>query len=142
VIILDVNLLIYAIDRDSPNHKKARAWLEQTLSGTQEVGLPWVVMLAFLRVTTRHAIMRNPLSPEQALAYVDSWLQQPYVQPVRPGENHWSIFKNLVETTGTAGNLTADAHIAALALEQGFAICSTDNDFKRFPGIKHVNPLA
>lgn len=133
MIIVDANLLIYAIDADSPNHNKSRAWLEQTLSGTEEVGLPWVVILAFLRVTTRPAIVRHPLSAEQALAYVDSWLQQPYVRPVRPGENHWPIFNNLVETAGTAGNLTSDAHIAALALEQGSAIYSTDNDFKRFP---------
>jgi len=142
VILVDANLLIYAIDADSPQHERARPWLEQALSGTAPVGLPWIVILAFVRITTRHGIMRRPLSLAHALAYVDSWLQQPCVEIVAPGELHWPILRHLLEATGTAGNLTSDAHIAALALERGAAVCSTDHDFARFAGIRHVNPLA
>jgi toxin-antitoxin system PIN domain toxin len=88
VILVDVNLLIYAIDADSTHHLSARRWLERTLSGTTVVGLPWIVILAFLRITTHSRIMRTPLSPEAAVAYVDSWLQQPYVKLVSPSKQH------------------------------------------------------
>jgi len=142
MILVDANLLIYAIDSDSPPHAEARRWLEETLSGTTPVGLAWIVMLAFVRITTRAGILRNPLRPEEALAYVESWLEQPFVKTVAPGENHWPIFRNLTLAVGTAGNLTSDAHLAALAIEHGSPVYSTDNDFKRFAGIEHVNPLA
>lgn len=142
MILVDANLLIYAIDEDSPQHPAARQWLEETLSGTTWVGLPWVVILAFLRLTTRPQVVRHPLPPEVALAFVNSWLKQPFVRPVGPGANHWPILRNILATTGMAGNLTSDAHIAALALENGCPVYSTDNDFKRFPGLEHVNPLA
>ncbi len=142
MILIDANLLIYAIDTESRSHSKARRWLERTLSGTTRVGVPWIVILAFLRVTTRPGYMRNPLPPEKALAYVESWLEQPFVAPVGAGQHHWPILSNLLRSTGTAGNLTSDAHIAALALEHGYSVYSADNDFKRFPGITHINPLA
>jgi toxin-antitoxin system PIN domain toxin len=112
------------------------------LSDPAPVGLPWIVILAFVRITTRAGIMRRPLSPAEALDYVDSWLQQPCVEIIAPGEQHWPILRRLLEITGTAGNLTSDAHIATLALERGASVCSTDHDFTRFPGIRHVNPLA
>jgi len=142
VILVDANLLIYAVDADSPHHRAARRWLEETLSGETPVGLAWVVILAFVRITTRAEIVRRPLSPEMALAYVDEWLGQPFVRPVGPGKGHWAILRNLLSTTGMAGNLTSDAHLAALALEGGWAVYSTDNDFRRFPGIQVVNPLV
>lgn len=142
MILVDANLLIYAIDSDSPQHGRARPWLEQTLSGTEPVGLPWIVILAFIRITTRHGILRRPLPPGDALAYVQDWLEQPCTEIIVPGEHHWPILFRLLEATGTAGNLTSDAHIAALALEHGAAVCSTDHDFARFPGIRHVNPLT
>jgi toxin-antitoxin system PIN domain toxin len=142
VILLDANVLIYAIDEDSPHHARARAWLEQTLSSDAWVGLPWIVILAFVRVTTRSGIMRNPLTPEQALDYVDSWLQQPFVAAIGPGERHWPILSNLLRASGTAGNLTSDAHLAALAIEHGCQIASADSDFKRFAGVSPWNPLG
>jgi len=142
VILLDANLLIYAIDSDSPHHAKSRRWLEETLSGDTAVGLPWLVALAFIRITTRAGIMGSPLSPEQAIGFVDGWLAQPYVVLVGPGENHWPVLRNLLLATGTAGNLTSDAHLAALAIEHGCGIASADNDFLRFPGVTLVNPLA
>ena len=142
MILVDANLLIYAVDRDAPHHARARAWFEDLLSGTTAVGLCWIVILAFIRLTTRPGILRKPLSPERALEFVHDWLDQPYVTAVAPGEHHWPLFRNLLRTTGTAGNLVADAHLAAIALEQGAAIYSTDHDFKRFPGVEHVNPIA
>jgi uncharacterized protein len=142
VILLDANLLIYAIDEDSPHHARARRWLEETLSADTWVRLPWIVILAFVRVTTRSGIMRNPLSPEQALDFVDSWLQQPFVTAIGPGEHHWPILRNLLRASGTAGNLTSDAHLAALAIEHGCRIASADSDFKRFAGVSHWNPLG
>ena len=142
MILVDANILIYAIDRDSPHHERARRWLEETLSGDAWVGLPWIVILAFIRVTTRSGIVRSPLPLDQALAFVDSWLRQPHVTAVGPGEHHWSILSNLLRSNGTAGNLTSDAHVAALALEHGCIVASADSDFRRFSGVTHVNPLG
>ncbi len=139
--LVDANVLIYAIDADSPHHRLARRWLEEALSGTTPIGLAWIVILAFLRLTTRSGILRNPLPPERAMAFVDEWLAQPYVRAVSPGEGHWTILRKLLRDSGTAGNLTSDAHLAAVALELGASVCSTDGDFERFPGIDRINPL-
>ncbi len=141
MIVIDANLLIYAIDADSSHHQASRRWLEKTLSGTTWVALPYIVVLAFLRLTTRPGIMRKPLPPDVALDFVDTWLKQPYLTLLTPGPHHWPILRNLLYASGTAGNLTSDAHIAALALEHGATVYSADNDFKRFVGIRHVNPL-
>ncbi len=142
MILVDANLLLYAVNSDSPHHERARLWLEQTLSSPTRIGLAWVVILGFVRVVTRNGIFRHPLSAEEALAYVDSWLELPNVSAVGPGDRHWPILRNLVAAVGTAGNLTSDAHLAALALENGCPVYSADHDFKRFPGIRHINPLA
>lgn len=142
MMLVDANILIYAVNQDAPLHNQAKIWWEGVLSGTQVVGIPWVAALAFLRITTNPRIFPQPLAVEQALAYVDEWLAQPVAKLVSPGDRHWAILRNLLQQTGTAGNLTTDAHIAALALEQGYAVYSTDNDFKRFAGVKHVNPLV
>jgi toxin-antitoxin system PIN domain toxin len=142
VILLDANLLIYAIDSDSPQHARARRFMEETLSSDAWVGLPWIVVLAFVRITTRAGIIRTPLSVEQAIGFVDDWLAQPYVVLVGPWDEHWPVLKNLLVAGGAAGNLTSDAHLAVLAIEHGCEIASADNDFRRFPGIKLVNPLS
>ena len=142
MILVDANLLIYAINENAPFHKEAKAWWEATLSGNKVVGIPWVVSLAFLRITTHPRIFPTPLAPEQAIAYIDEWLEHPVTKLVSPGEQHWYILRNLLLNAGMAGNLTTDAHIAALALEQGYTVFSADNDFKRFAGIRHVNPLV
>ena len=142
MILVDANLLIYAIDSDAPLHRPAREWLEGAFSGTTRIGLPWIVLLAFLRITTRPRILVRPLSLGEATDYVDSWLEQPFVEPVSPGPSHWGILRSLLAASGTAGNLTSDAHIAALAIEHRAAIYSTDHDFGRFPGVEHVNPLT
>jgi hypothetical protein len=140
--LVDANVLIYAVNSDSPHHNRARRWLETELSGTGPVGLAWIVLLAFLRVATRAGIMERPLSADDAVAFVDSWLRHPSVQLVVPGENHWTIFRTLILASGAAGNLTSDAHLAALALEGGWTVVSTDNDFRRFPGLEMMNPLV
>lgn len=141
MILVDANLLIYAVDRDAPHHKAARKWVEGAFSGSVTVGLSWGVMLAFLRLVTRPGILRRPMPPEAALEFIDEWLALPAVEIVVPGEAHWPVFRNLLKTAGTAGNLTSDAHLAALAIERGATVFSADTDFGRFPGLLHVNPL-
>lgn len=141
MILIDANLLIYAIDQDAPHHKAARKWVEGAFSGSTTVGLSWGVILAFLRLTTRPGILRRPMSSDTALEFVDEWLGLPCVEIVVPGDRHWPVFRNLLRAAGTAGNLTSDAHLAALAIERGATVFSADNDFARFPGLHHVNPL-
>ena len=141
MIVVDANLLIYAVDSDSPHHRRALAWLEQTLSRSDPVGLAWVVLLAFIRITTRPGVLRRQLSPEAALDYVESWPKQPCVETISPGRDHWRILRSLLAGSGTAGNLTSDAHLAAMAIEHGATLCSADNDFRRFAGLVHSNPL-
>lgn len=140
--ILDLNVLLYAVNRDSPRHADARAWLESTLSGEESVGLPWVVILGFLRIATSPHILPRPIPIEQAIRVVDSWLAQPPVAPLSPGDEHWRVLADLLADAGSAGNLTTDAHLAALAIEHGAELCSTDSDFARFPHLRWVNPLA
>ena len=143
MILVDANLLIYAVNRDADQHKQARRWLERMLSEPMGIGLTWIVILAFIRVTTRPGIMSRPLHYTQALAYVDDWLNRPQVDLINPGEHHWSIFRSLLSSTGSAGNLTSDVHLAAFAIEYGADIYSADYDFRRFieVGVTHVNPL-
>jgi toxin-antitoxin system PIN domain toxin len=142
VILVDANILIYGIDADAPAHARAHRWLEDALSGHEPVGLAWVVLLAFLRLVTREGILRRPLDLESALAYVDEWVELPVVRVVAPGPAHWGVLRGLLANAGAAGNLTSDAHLAALALEHNASICSADHDFLRFPGIRLINPLA
>ncbi len=141
MIVVDANLLIYAVDADSPHHRRALAWLEQTLSRGDTVGLAWVVLLAFIRITTRPGVLRRQLSSEDALEYVESWLKQPCAEIISPGRDHWRIFRSLLAGSGTAGNLTSDAHLAAMAIEHGAMLYSADNDYQRFAGLLHRNPL-
>ncbi|MCU1348299.1 MAG: domain family protein [Acidobacteria bacterium] len=138
--LVDANVLIYAINSDAAHHERSKRWLEEALSGTEPVGMTWGVLLAFLRVTTRRGIFERPLLVDDAIAYVDSWLQQPPVDLVVPGPNHWTILRTLITASGSAGNLTSDAHLAAHALEGGWTLVSTDNDFRRFSGLNVLNP--
>jgi len=142
VTIVDLNLLVYAVNRDVPHHRAARAWWEERLAGREPVGLSWTVVLGFLRLTTHPSVMPRPLTPEQALAVVDGWLEQPCVRLTEPTERHWGILEDMLAPLGTAGNLTSDAHLAALAVEHGATLCSTDGDFGRFPHLRWKNPLA
>lgn len=141
MIIVDVNLLIYAVNEDSAFHRKAKSWLEAAISGTETVGLSWIVLLAFLRLTTRIGLFEKPLNTATAFDLMDAWLQQPSVTVVEPTPRHMRILRDLVLPLGTGGNLTSDAHLAALAVEHGAELCSADNDFGRFPGLRWRNPL-
>jgi len=142
VIIVDVNLLIYAVNKDAALHRKAKSWLESAISGTETVGLSWTVLLAFLRLTTRPGIFQKPLGVESAFGVVEAWLEQPAVIAVEPTARHLRTLRNLTLPLGTGGNLTSDAHLAALAIEHGAQLCSTDGDFARFPGLRWFNPLV
>jgi toxin-antitoxin system PIN domain toxin len=140
--VVDLNLLLYAVNRDSVHHARAKAWLERTLSGDEPVALPWTVVLGFIRIATSERILPRSLTVEQALRAVDSWIAQTVVVLVAPGTEHWRVLRTLLAEAGTAGNLTTDAHLAALAIENGAELCSSDSDFARFPGLRWSNPLA
>jgi toxin-antitoxin system PIN domain toxin len=137
----DVNLLLYAIDETAVLHQPARAWVEETLSGSETVAFAWVVLLAFVRLATRAAIFEAPLTSDEALDLVTSWLDQPSTTVIHPTDRHASVLRGLLNQVGTAGNLTTDAHLAALAIEHGAQLCSCDADFSRFPGLRWIDPL-
>ena len=136
MIVVDANILIYAVDRDSEHHEIAKRWLERALSGDESVGLPWNVLLAFLRIVTRPGILRHQLSVEQAVRYLDEWLDVPVARPLAPSSQHWAVLRGLLLTAGTAGNLSSDAHLAALAMEHGARLLTLDHDFRRFKGLR------
>jgi toxin-antitoxin system PIN domain toxin len=142
MIIIDANLLIYAVNRDAPLHGRAKAWLEEAISGRETVGLPWNVLLAFLRLTTRPGLFRRPLAIRTALDLIASWLDRDSVTMIHPGPRHYQFLRELLLECGTGGNLTSDAHLAALAIEHGAELCSLDGDFSRFPGLAWRNPLS
>jgi uncharacterized protein len=137
----DLNLLIYAVDESSPRHERAASWLVEILSGTEEVGFAWVVLLGFIRLTTHPSVFEHPLEADEACDYVDGWLGQPQAVTVMPGRRHAALLRELLEPLGTAANLTSDAHLAALAIEHGAELHSADADFSRFPGLLWRDPL-
>jgi uncharacterized protein len=137
----DVNLFLYAYDSRSSRHAVARDWLEQTLSGTETVGLAWIVLLAFIRLSTRSVVVERPLDVDGTIELVQSWLDQPCVTVINPTERHPAVLRELLLPLGTAGNLTTDAHLAALAIEHGALLCSSDTDFARFGGLRWEDPL-
>ncbi len=139
--IVDINLLIYAINKDAPHHSKAKKWLEDSLSSDEPFGFAWIVILGFLRIVTNGRIMPTPLMPEVAIDSVNDWLQQPPSLTIVPSHQHWPIFKELLMPLGTAANLTSDAHLATLAIEHGARLYSTDNDFSRFQSLRWTNPI-
>jgi toxin-antitoxin system PIN domain toxin len=136
----DVNVLVYAINGEAHHHDSARAWLEAALSDTETIAFCWSVLLAFVRLTTRPAVFAAPLAATEALDLIDSWLAQPCATVVEPTPRHAGILRSLLDEVGTAGNLTTDAHLAALAIEHGAELCSYDADFGRFAGLRWTNP--
>ncbi|MGC1851357.1 MAG: type II toxin-antitoxin system VapC family toxin [Solirubrobacterales bacterium] len=137
----DVNLLLYAINEDSPYHLRAKPWLEQTLSGTEAVGFAWLALLGFIRIATNPVAVERPLSSSEAIDYVEEWLAPSVASIVHPTAQHAAVLRRLLEPLGTAGNLTSDAHLAALAIEHGAELASGDADFSRFDGLRWTNPL-
>jgi toxin-antitoxin system PIN domain toxin len=140
MILPDTSILIHAYNQNSPRHERARAWWEDTLSGAELVSLAWVAMLGFVRITTSRFVLHNPWSVDEALGQVEGWLAQSNVRIVQPTHRHAEVLTRLLRLVGTAGNLTTDAHLAALAIEHGCTLHSTDADFGRFPGLTWVNP--
>lgn len=141
MILVDANLLLYAKDASAPAHPKARAWLEATLSAPTRVGLPWPSLLAFVRIVTNPRVYSRPLPLAEAWAQIDEWLALDSVWVPTPTERHAEVLGPLLVAAGAAGNLVSDAHLAALAVEHGLAVCSTDRDFARFPGVSWHNPI-
>lgn len=141
MIVIDANLLLYAHDAGSAQHAAARRWLEGILSGDETVGLAWAALLAFLRIGTNLRLRKDAPTIEEASAIVSSWLERPTVTLLQPGERHWQILRDLMSKGQARGPLVTDAHLAALAIEHGATLATTDRDFARFPGLKFFNPL-
>ncbi len=142
MILPDVNVLIHAHNEDSPCHDKARAWWEGCLEGTVGVGLAWVAMLGFVRITTHRRILAQPLEVDSVFARLESWLALPHVHIPQPSDRHFENLRSALIRIGAAGNLTTDAHLATLAMERGYVLYTTDTDFARFPGLRWVNPCS
>lgn len=132
----DVNVLLYATDSSSSHHARARSWVEDALSGTETVGFAMVTMLGFIRIVTSARVMGAPLTPAEAFDQVEEWLAQPPATIVQSGRRHLALCRELLEGAGTAGNLTTDAHLAALAIEHGATLATFDGDFHRFSQLK------
>ena len=140
--LVDANILLYAVDADSPFHHAARTWMEDALNGSRRVAIPWISTAAFLRIATNPRAMRNPLAPSGAWAIVDTWLDAEPVWTPEPGPGHRATLRRLVTDLDLRGNLVADAVLAALCIEHGLAVVSADSDFARFPEIEWINPVA
>jgi hypothetical protein len=132
----DVNVLLYAANEASPDHEEARRWLESAFNEAEGVGLAWVALLGFIRLSTRRGIFPNPLSVEDAVSVVQTWLSHERASVLHPSDRHLSILGRLLVGAQTAGNLTTDAHLAALAIEHGATLGSFDADFERFSGLR------
>jgi toxin-antitoxin system PIN domain toxin len=142
LILVDANLLLYAELDFDPRHPAARGWWDAQLSGATAVCLCWPVINAFVRISTQPRAFKKPLLIAEAVERVTAWLQQPPVRLVVPTDEHWGVFAELLERGQASGNLVSDAEVAALAIEHGCELQSTDADFSRFPGLKWRNPLA
>jgi toxin-antitoxin system PIN domain toxin len=140
--LVDLNVLLYAVNRDTAQHEAVRSWWEATLSGEEPVGLAWTVLLGFLRLATNPHVFETPLTSTQAIERVETWLTHPNTRVVYETEEHWHILKDLLRQSGTAGNLTTDAHLAALAISIGATLASCDTDFGRFPRLRWENPAV
>jgi toxin-antitoxin system PIN domain toxin len=140
VVVVDANVLLYAVDTASAHHEPSLTWLDQALGGTEAVGLSWVALLAFIRIGTNPSILPRPMTTDEATSQVEAWLGAPAAVVLHPTARHPAVLRGLLRETGTAGNLTTDAHLAALAVEHGADIISYDRDFARFSGIRHRLP--
>lgn len=142
MIVLDANILLYAYDSASSHHAKARAWIEQAFSGATLIGLPWQTASAFLRIMTNPRLPGERFTLQEAVQVVDRWLEQPNVRLLAPGDDHWLLFRQMIVEGQAPGALVTDAHLAALTIEYGGVLHTTDRDFARFPGLRWTNPLS
>ena len=141
MILLDANLLLYAHNTSSKEHRATVSWIEEILGGQVPIGLSWGTILAFLRVSTTPRIFGEPLDVDAAAEIVSDWLRRPNVSIVSPTEQHWEIFSKLLPRSRVRGSLIMDAHLAALAIEHGATLCTNDRDFARFAGLRVEYPL-
>lgn len=141
VLLIDANVLLHAVNESAREHDVARQWLADALAGSQTVGFAWTVTLAFIRISTHPAVFARPLTSEQAGSIVATWHDMPRAVAVEPTRRHLPLLRGLLSSTGTAGNLVSDAHLAALALEHDATIVSFDRDFGRFDGVRWRLPL-
>ena len=141
MIVLDANLLLYAYDTRATDHKAAGAAITRVFEGPELIGLPWQTILAFLRISTNARIPGAGLSIEEALAVVQTWIELPQVTVLAPGEKHWGILQQMLIGGRVNGLATADAALAALTIEHGGVLFTTDRGFARYPGLRFVNPL-
>lgn len=141
MILLDANLLLYAKVADYPQHDQARQWLQDRLKGPRRVGMPWPTLLAFLRIISNPRIFERPLAMAAAWEQLSEWLALPAVWIPLPTERHAEVLEEVLAEVEIAANLVPDAHLAALAIEHGLTLCSTDGDFSRFPRLRWENPL-
>ncbi len=141
MILVDTNLLVYAVDSASSYHERARGWLEHQLNGPTGVGLPWQALNGFARLVSNPRVCPNPMSTRQAWAQVNEWLELDVTFTPEPTGRHREILAGLMPQV-TRAELIPDAHLAALAMEYGLVLCSSDSDFERFPGLAWKNPLA
>lgn len=142
IVLVDANILLYAVDEASPSHQRAKTWLEEALNGARRVGIPWQSVTAFLRIVTNPRALDEPLSPTTAWELVDAWLDSPAAWVPQPLSGHREILTRLVTQLDLRGNLVTDAVLAALCIEHGLAIVSADSDFARFAEIEWHNPVA
>ena len=142
MIIPDINLLVYAYVSDAPHHADARVWWEGCLNRPGVVGLPWAVMLGFVRIMSSSAVFRDAMPPVEALGHVRLWLVRPQTQILIPGPRHLDILADIMGSSRAPGHMTTDAHLAALAIETQAELHSNNLDFGRFPGLRWRNPLG
>lgn len=140
MLLLDLNVCVYAFRRESERHQVAKAWLEQALIGPEPVGLPEQVLASLIRLVTNHRIYQDPSTPAMALSFCDAILAAPAAMRVRPGRRHWGIFHDLVSRHGLRANDIPDAYLAALALEQGATWVTNDRRFARYEGLRLLDP--
>ena len=140
--LVDANLLLYAYDPRSAHHEPSRIWLEATLSGAEPVRFAWMTIWAFLRISTSSRVFETPFSIAEAQAIVNTWMVQPAVDILEPSERHWDVLQRLLLAGQVKGPMVMDAVMAAIAIEHGATLCTTDRDFARFPGLKWRNPIA
>lgn len=142
MILPDVNLLVYAYNTADPRHERARDWWEETVNGSIPVALPWVTVGGFIRVMTHPRLLVRPMTAPEVTRRVRAWLEVPSVTIIQPGQRFAGLFLGFLESLGTAGNLTTDAQLAALAVEHQAELHSNDADFSRFAGLRWRNPLG
>ena len=142
MILIDANLLLYAYDESSARHDLARRWLERQFAGRDMVALSWQSVTAFLRISTNPRAYLSPFTIREAAMIVSEWLSFDNLTVLAPTERHWDIFRGLLEEGQASGPLVMDAHLAALAIEHGATLCTTDRDFSRFGGVQTHNPLS